>query len=126
MKSVPLICTLPPTWSVPGWIAAAVNTPPCRRVPVQSCAVWRPVIHCHDMGRGHPPADADAGVDFVAFGGTARVAMVEAWEMGTIWQPSPRAAAKAAAAGTANGQEMYERLIAAPPAAVPSVVGVSA
>ena len=78
----------------------------------------------HD--RGHPPADADAGVDFIAFGGTARVAAVEAWEMGSIWQPSPRSKAKAAAVGFAQEQDIYQPLIAAPPAAVPSVVGVSA
>ena len=94
--------------------------------PYSLVRISDPLIVANPCGRGHPPADADAGVDFVAFGGTARVAMVEAWEMGTIWQPSPRAAAKAAAAGAANGKEMYERLIAAPPAAVPSVVGVSA
>ena len=44
--------------------------------------------------------------------------------MGTIWEPSPRARAKAA--NVAHGNDMYKPLIAAPPAAVPSVVGVSA
>lgn len=36
--------------------------------------------------RGNAPRGADAGVDFVAFGGKARVAQVEAWEMNSIWQ----------------------------------------
>jgi hypothetical protein len=54
------------------------------------------------------------------------VAAVEAWEMGTIWEPSPRVRAKAAAAGVAHENDIYKPLIAAPPAAVPSVVGVSA
>ena len=54
------------------------------------------MVHCNNGGmcadRGHRPPDADAGVDFVAFGGCAQVARVEAWEMGTIWQrasPAP-------------------------------------
>ena len=36
--------------------------------------------------RGDAPKGADAGVDFVAFGGKARVTQVEAWEMNSIWQ----------------------------------------
>lgn len=36
--------------------------------------------------RGKAPRGADAGVDFVAFGGRAKVVTVEAWEMSSIWQ----------------------------------------
>jgi hypothetical protein len=36
--------------------------------------------------RGDAPKGADSGVDFVAFGGKARVKQVEAWEMASIWQ----------------------------------------
>lgn len=36
--------------------------------------------------RGDAPRGADSGVDFVAFGGKARVTRVEAWEMSSIWQ----------------------------------------
>ena len=109
-------CLLPSRMCCGQLLPSLVAEPPCGFRWSTTSLPW----FC---GRGHPPPDADAGVDFVAFGGTAHVAMVEAWEMGTSGSPSPRAAAKAAAA---NGKEIYERLIAAPPAAVPSVVGVSA
>ena len=36
--------------------------------------------------RGDAPRGSDSGVDFVAFGGKARVSHVEAWEMNSIWQ----------------------------------------
>lgn len=36
--------------------------------------------------RGVPPKGADAGVDFVAYGGYARLARVMAFEMNTIWK----------------------------------------
>ncbi len=35
--------------------------------------------------RGLPPPDADAGIDLIAYGGTAKVERLEAWEMGSIW-----------------------------------------
>lgn len=35
---------------------------------------------CH-VRRGHPPQDADSGISFIAFGGTARIAAADAWEM---------------------------------------------
>lgn len=38
------------------------------------------------LSRGHPPRGSDAGVDFVAFGGNARLKTMRAWEMSTIWQ----------------------------------------
>lgn len=36
--------------------------------------------------RGDAPRGSDSGVDFVCFGGKARVSHVEAWEMSSIWQ----------------------------------------
>jgi Glycosyl hydrolases family 32 C terminal len=41
--------------------------------------------------RGVPPPNADAGIDLIAYGGTARMERLEAWEMGSIWR-SPAAA----------------------------------
>lgn len=38
--------------------------------------------------RGTPPPNADAGIDLIAYGGTARVERLEAWEMGSIWRSS--------------------------------------
>lgn len=36
--------------------------------------------------RGEAPQGADAGIDLVSFGGSAKVVSVQAWEMGSIWQ----------------------------------------
>ncbi len=36
--------------------------------------------------RGHPPDGADAGIDFVAYGGSAEVKRAEVWEMRSIWK----------------------------------------
>lgn len=36
--------------------------------------------------RGLPPTGADAGIDFISYGGTAHVQRVEAWEMRSIWK----------------------------------------
>ena len=37
--------------------------------------------------RGEAPKGMDAGIDFVAFGGSARVVHVTAWELSSIWKP---------------------------------------
>ena len=37
--------------------------------------------------RGEAPHGADAGIDLVSFGGSAKVVAVHAWEMSSIWQP---------------------------------------
>lgn len=36
--------------------------------------------------RGHPPEDADAGISFVSYGGTANVRRCTAWTLKSIWQ----------------------------------------
>ena len=36
--------------------------------------------------RGQPPPGADAGIDFVAYGGCAFVERWQAWNMRTIWR----------------------------------------
>lgn len=36
--------------------------------------------------RGYPPDGADAGIDFVAYGGSAEVKRAEVWEMRSIWK----------------------------------------
>ena len=36
--------------------------------------------------RGYPPDGADAGIDFVAYGGAAEVKRAEVWEMRSIWK----------------------------------------
>ena len=36
--------------------------------------------------RGHPPEDADAGISFVSYGGTANVKKCSAWTVKSIWK----------------------------------------
>lgn len=36
--------------------------------------------------RGHPPEDADAGISFVSYGGTANVKRCNAWTVKSIWK----------------------------------------
>ncbi|KAL3140314.1 hypothetical protein ABBQ38_004579 [Trebouxia sp. C0009 RCD-2024] len=36
--------------------------------------------------RGHPPEDADAGISFVSYGGTAHVKRCNAWTVKSIWK----------------------------------------
>lgn len=49
--------------------------------------------------RGEPPG-ADAGVDFISFGGALEVASLHAWELDTIWKaPQARRRSLAALAG---------------------------
>ena len=33
------------------------------------------------------PSEPDPSIEFISFGGTARIHHVEAWEVSTIWQP---------------------------------------
>lgn len=36
--------------------------------------------------RGYPPEDADAGISFVAYGGTAEVRKCQVWALKSIWK----------------------------------------
>lgn len=47
--------------------------------------------------RGIPPKGADAGVDFVAYGGSARLARVMAFEMTSIWKSDVQAQVRSVA-----------------------------
>jgi beta-fructofuranosidase len=60
--------------------------------------------------RGSPPPEqaGDAGLDFVAYGGGATLARLEAHEMGGMW----REGARAAAGGGAGGGELpFQRVV---------------
>ncbi|KAK9810230.1 hypothetical protein WJX72_007025 [[Myrmecia] bisecta] len=63
--------------------------------------------------RGHPPRGADAGIDFVAYGGTAKVDRVEAWEMRDIWTRDFNAEK------AAMYDQVYEPVTAVMPVAAP-------
>lgn len=63
--------------------------------------------------RGYPPPGADAGIDFVAFGGSATVHRWQAWEMRTIWKRELKAH------DMASFETIYEPIIAAMPIGSP-------
>jgi hypothetical protein len=70
--------------------------------------------------RGQPPDGADAGVDFVAYGGAARVERVEAWEVGSIWERHVPLADAAIGDVLSSYKELYEPLAPAVPLVSPA------
>ncbi len=70
--------------------------------------------HSHSGRRGHPPPGADSGIAFVAFGGTARVAAADAWELGTIWRENLEEIAPAAAPPPAGKQPAKQPAVPQP------------
>ena len=58
------------------------------RSPANKLLVFHPKLHWSSLPacRGQPPPGADAGIDFVAYGGCAFVERWQAWNMRTIWR----------------------------------------
>ena len=74
----PELCALP-AW---GQLQLQLAAPALFHSQHTACTPLTPLPAC----RGQPPPGADAGIDFVAYGGCAFVERWQAWNMRTIWR----------------------------------------
>ena len=68
-------------------VSAAVGDVHCHARVTGSKFLWLQVITTR-VYRGAPPSNNDCGLDFLSFGGSAELSVMNAWEMRSIWDTS--------------------------------------